>query len=111
MSDFINHTQLDRASAESFDAGTVQWTRRTGDGDRSGLSSGFWFVTPEDAPDAMRVVAHADETVYILEGHLRIEPEGRESFELTPGSVASFNKGTSALWTVLAPTVEFFVYS
>ncbi|MGK9220447.1 MULTISPECIES: cupin domain-containing protein [unclassified Microbacterium] len=111
MPDFISHARFDRSNAEPFEVGVVQWTRRPGDGERPHLSSGFWFVTPEEAPGAMRVVGHADETVYILEGHLRIEPEGGEPFELTAGSVASFNKGAAALWTVLAPTVEFFVYS
>lgn len=111
MSDFISSARLDRSAAEPFEVGTVQWTRRPGDGERSDLSSGFWFIAPEETPGAMRVVGHADETVYIIEGHVRIEPEGGDPFELTAGSVASFNKGSAALWTVLAPTVEFFVYS
>ncbi|MFS0893389.1 cupin domain-containing protein [Microbacterium sp. 179-I 3D3 NHS] len=111
MSDFISNARFDRTAAEPFEVGTVQWTRRPGEGERGDLSSGFWFITPEETPGAMRVVGHADETVYIIEGHLRIEPEEGEVFELTAGSVASFNKGTAALWTVLAPTVEFFVYS
>ncbi|GAB3398690.1 hypothetical protein GCM10027515_04180 [Schumannella luteola] len=107
----ISFGTLDRSKAEPFEVGTVQWIRRPGDGDRADLSSGFWFISPDETPGAMRVVGHADETVYILEGHLRVEPEGGEAFELTAGSVATFDKGVPALWTVLAPTVEFFVYS
>ena len=108
---FVETSALDRSQAEPFEVGTVQWIRRPGQGDRDVLSSGFWFVGPEDVPGPIRVVSHADETVYILEGHIRIEPEGGEAFELRAGSVASFNKGVAAMWTVLEPTVEFFVYS
>ncbi|WP_223626833.1 cupin domain-containing protein [Microbacterium sp. EST19A] len=111
MPDFTSTTRYDRSAAEPFEVGTVQWTRRPGEGDRENLASGFWFITPEETPGAMRVVGHADETVYIIEGHLRVEPDDSDAFELTAGSVATFNKGTAALWTVLAPTVEFFVYS
>ena len=53
----------------------------------------------------------ADETIHIIEGHLRIEVEGGDAYDLTPGGAASFNKGARTRWTVLAPTVEFFVYS
>lgn len=111
MSSFTTNTHFDRNASEPFEVGIVQWTRRPGDGDREHLASGFWFITPEETPGPMRIVGHADETVYILEGHLLVEPEGGEPFELTAGSVATFNEGTAALWTVLAPTVEFFVYS
>ncbi|WP_029265210.1 MULTISPECIES: cupin domain-containing protein [unclassified Microbacterium] len=111
MSNFTTTAQYDRSAAEPFEVGTVQWTRRPGQGEREALSSGFWFITPEETPGPMRVVGHADETVHIIEGHLRVEVEDGDAFELTAGSVATFNKGTAALWTVLAPTVEFFVYS
>ena len=46
-----------------------------------------------------------------IEGHLRIEVEGGDVHELTAGGAASFNKGARTRWAVLAPTVEFFVYS
>jgi uncharacterized cupin superfamily protein len=111
MNTFTVTGTFDQSKAEPFEVGTVQWIRRPGDGNRPDLSSGFWFITPEQTPGPMTVVGHADETVYLLEGHVRVEPEGGEAFDLTPGSVASFNKGDSASWTVLAPTVEFFVYS
>lgn len=102
---------LDRSAEEPFEVGTVQWIRRPGDGDRPGLSAGFWFISPDQTPGPMLVVGHADETVHIIEGRVRIEPEGGDATELTAGSVASFNKGVPVTWTVLEPTVEFFVYS
>lgn len=102
---------LDRTADEPFEVGTVQWVRRPGEGERADLSAGFWFVSPEQTPGPMRVVGHADETVHIVEGRVRIEPEGQDAVELTAGSVASFNKGAPVTWTVLEPTVEFFVYS
>ena len=102
---------LDRSAAVPFEVGVVQWVREPGQGERGELSAGFWFITPEEAPGPMVVVGHADETVHIVEGRVRIEPEGQDAVELTAGSVASFNKGVPVTWTVLEPTVEFFVYS
>lgn len=108
---FITARTLDRAAAEPFEVGTVQWVRRPGDGDRSALSCGFWFISPEQTPGPMPVTGHADECVLILEGRVRIEVEGEDPIELRPGGSASINKGDTAIWTVLEPTVEFFVYS
>ncbi|WP_106814241.1 cupin domain-containing protein [Microbacterium timonense] len=102
---------IDRAAAEPFEVGVVQWIRRPGDGDRQDLSAGYWFISPDETPGPMLVVGHADETVHIVEGRVRIEPEGGEPIELTAGGSASLNKGVPATWTVLEPTVEFFVYS
>ncbi len=101
----------DRAAAEPFEAGVVQWIRRPGAGGRTDLSAGFWFISPEEAPEPVVVTGHADETIYIIEGRVRIHPEGGEEQELVAGSSASLNKGVPATWTILEPTVEFFVYS
>lgn len=103
--------RFDRQATEPFEVGTVQWIRRPGAGGREQLSSGFWFVSPEDAPGPMEVIGHADETVYILEGRIRVQPADGDAVELSAGSVASFDKDASVTWTVLEPTVEFFVYS
>lgn len=111
MTPFVTHDTLDQAAAEPFEVGTVQWIRRPGDGERSDLAAGYWFVTPEEAPTAMSVTGEADETVHVLKGHLTIAVEGGASFDLRAGSSASLNKGVTALWTVREPTVEFFVYS
>ncbi|SJM67252.1 cupin domain-containing protein [Gulosibacter sp. 10] len=111
MTGYITHGSRDDAKHEPFELGTVQWIRRPGDGGREGLSCGFWKVTPDQAPEPFDLVSHGDETVLILEGAIRIEPEGGEAFTLTAGSSASFNDGARARWTVLEPVVEFFVYS
>ncbi|OJU70150.1 cupin domain-containing protein [Microbacterium sp.] len=112
MSDqFVISGNLDRAAAEPFEVGVVQWIRRPGQGDRDDLSAGYWFISPEETPGPMRVVGDADETVHILEGRVRIEVEGQDPIELFAGASASLNKGVPATWTVLEPTVEFFVYS
>lgn len=103
--------EIDRAAAEPFAVGTVQWIRRPGDGGRPTLSSGYWFVSPEQAPDPITVTAHADECVHIVEGRVRIQPEGGEPIELGPGGSASVTRGDTAVWTVLEPTIEFFVYA
>ena len=108
---FTTAASLNRTGAEPFEVGVVQWIRRPGEGERADLSAGFWFIRPEETPGPMVVVGHADETIYIVEGRVRIEPEGGDPVELTAGGTASINKGVSATWTVLEPTVEFFVYS
>lgn len=102
---------IDRSVAEPFEVGAVQWIRRPGDGGREALSAGFWFVSPQEAPEPVVVVGHADETVYVVEGRLRIEPDGQDAIELTAGGSFSINQGVPATWTVLEPTIEFFIYS
>ncbi|MGT2463618.1 cupin domain-containing protein [Sinomonas atrocyanea] len=111
MSAPIFHTATDRALAEPFAVGRVQWLRKPGDGERPELSGGIWTVTPEDAPETFDLIFDEDETLYIVEGHLRIEVIGGDAFDLTDGSMASFNKGAKTRWTVVKPTTEFFVYS
>ncbi|TFD11685.1 DUF861 domain-containing protein [Cryobacterium sp. TMT1-2-2] len=96
---------------EPFELGVVQWIRKFDVGDRPGLACGFWHVTPDDAPEAFDLVSEADESIHIVSGRLRIEELGGEVHDLGPGSAASFNKGTPTRWTVLEPTIEFFVYS
>ena len=108
---YVTGGRLDSALAQPFEVGTVQWVRRPGSGDRETLASGFWFITPEQSPDPMLVIGHADECVYIVEGRVRIQVSGQEPLELSAGATASINKGVPVTWTVLEPTVEFFVYS
>ena len=108
---FTTSSVLDPNKNEPFELGRVQWVRRLGEGDRPALACGYWHVTPAEAPEPFDLVLHADETISILEGHLRIEVEGGETYDLTAGGAASFNKGARTRWTVLGPTVEFFVYS
>jgi len=101
----------DPSGFEPFELGEVQWIRRPGEGGRPALSSGFWRVTPDQAPEPFDLVGEADETITILEGHIQVEVEGAGVYDLTPGSAASFNKGARMRWTILEPTLEFFVYS
>ncbi|MFC0486124.1 MULTISPECIES: cupin domain-containing protein [Pseudarthrobacter] len=108
---FTVHDSFDPQKYEPFILGQVQWVRSPGDGDRPALSAGFWHVTTEEAPEPFDLLIEADETLHIIEGHLHIEVEGGESFDLRPGSAASFNKGTQTRWTVIEDTTEFFVYS
>ncbi len=109
--EFTVHHAFDPEKYEPFELGQVQWVRRPGEGDRPALSAGFWHVTQEEAPEPFDLLIEADETIHIIEGHLRIEVIGSETFDLKPGSAASFNKGTQTRWTVIETTTEFFVYS
>jgi uncharacterized protein len=107
----VFHDGHNQAKFEPFEVGQVQWLRRSGDGGNEALASGIWRVTPEDAPEPFDLPIEEDETVYIVSGRLRIEVIGGENFDLTAGSMASFSKGAKTRWTVVEPTVEFFVYS
>jgi uncharacterized cupin superfamily protein len=109
--EYIVHAAFDPQQYEPFALGQVQWVRRAGDGDRRALSAGFWHVTTGEAPEPFDLLIEADETIHIIEGHLHIEVAGGESFDLKPGSAASFNKGAQTRWTVVEDTTEFFVYS
>lgn len=102
----------DLSQAEPFSAGVVQWIRKPGEGGRENLACGFWTVGAGELPPApVEVVIHADETIYLLEGRVRIEVEGGPTHDLTVGSVVSLNAGTKTTWTIAEPMVEFFVYS
>jgi uncharacterized protein len=101
----------DPALREPFEVGQVQWLRRPGDGDRPGLMAGFWSVTPEEMPPGTPHEFPFDETIYLLEGAMRVELDGGAALELSEGDSASFNKGTKVAWTIHLPVVEFFVYS
>ncbi|NKX53120.1 cupin domain-containing protein [Arthrobacter mobilis] len=111
MSAPVFHADHDPSVFEPFEVGQVQWLRRPGDGGNQALSAGIWSVTPEDAPETFDLPITEDETVYIVSGHLRIEVIGGDTFELKAGSMASFSKGAKTRWTVVEPTIEFFVYS
>ena len=58
--------------------------------------SGVWEC---EGPKVFDWHFHGDETVYILEGYVRIDFEG-ETMELGPGNVAFFPAGSSATWHV-----------
>lgn len=108
---FTTSASLDRNKNVPFELGSVQWIRKFGEGDREALACGYWHVTPEEAPEPFDLLIEADETIAIIEGHIAIEVEGGGIYDLTPGGAASLNKGAQTKWTVLEPTVEFFVYS
>ena len=63
------------ALREPFEVGQVQWLRKPGDGDREGLMAGFWHVTPEEMPAGTAHEFPFDETIYVVEGAMRIEVE------------------------------------
>lgn len=108
---FTTSSAFNPEKFEPFELGHVQWVRRFAEGNRPALACGYWRVTPDEAPEHFDLVMEADETISIVEGHLRIEVEGGDTYDLTPGGAASFNKGARTRWAVLEPTVEFFVYS
>jgi len=111
MTEAVFHAAHSPSLYEPFEVGSVQWLRRNDDGGRPQLAAGIWSVTPEQAPETFDLTIEEDETLYVISGHLQIDVIGGESFDLVDGSMASFNKGAKTRWTVVEPTVEFFVYS
>lgn len=110
MSQFFYATH-DAAAFEPFELGTVQWLRRPGDNGNEALSAGIWQISPEEAPEPFDLPIEEDETIYIVSGHIRIDVQDGESYDLTAGSMASLSSGAMTRWSILEPTVEFFVYS
>lgn len=108
---FTTFASLDRTKNEPFELGSVQWIRRFGEGDREALACGYWHITPDEAPEPFELLIDADETILILQGRITVEVKGGIVYDLTPGCAASLNKGAQTTWTILEPTVEFFVYS
>lgn len=102
---------FDESALEPFEVGRVQWVRRFGVGGRVPSASGFWVVSPEDAPEPFTVVGEADESIFIVQGRLSLGIGGAPAVELGPGGAATLNKGVSTRWTIHEPVVEFFVYS
>lgn len=107
----VYYATHDPSAAEPFEIGTVQWLRRPGDDGNDALSAGIWHITPEEAPEPFDLPIGEDETIYIVSGHLRIEVSDGATHEMTAGTMASLSQGAMTRWTVLEPTVEFFVYS
>ncbi|PCC27699.1 DUF861 domain-containing protein [Arthrobacter sp. MYb211] len=107
----VFHAHHTTTAFEPFELGTVQWLRRNGDNGNQALASGIWSISPEEAPVPFDLPIGEDETIYIVSGHIRIEVQGGDMLELTAGSMASLSKGAMTRWTILEPTIEFFVYS
>ncbi len=53
----------------------------------------------------------ADETCYILEGHVRVTPAQGDSIELKAGDLVTFPKGLSCTWEVLAPVRKHYRFT
>lgn len=107
----VFYANRESTPSEPFEVGTVQWLRRPGDNGNENLSSGVWTIAPSDAPEPFDLPIEQDETIYIIDGHIRIEVENGPVHELTAGSMASLSRGAQTRWTIVAPTTEFFVYT
>ncbi len=82
----------------------VHWVRPEGNGSQV---AGVFRCDPS----VFRYAWGADETIHVVDGSVRIEVDGGDSFELGPGGIASFSAGDSGVWNVLAPFCEVFVLS
>ncbi len=72
-------------------------------------SSGYWTVSPREAPEPFREEFRTDETLIVVSGRLGVaDDEGHET-TLSAGDSAFFEGGTGATLTVLEPLVTFWV--
>jgi uncharacterized cupin superfamily protein len=90
----------------AFEVGTVNWLRQDDD-----VSAGIWSCTPEQQIGVHEAEFGQNETIYIIEGHVRVEIVDGPTFDLRAGDTAAFVKGTVGRWQVLEAVKEFFVYS
>jgi uncharacterized cupin superfamily protein len=91
---------------EGKETGEVSWLR-TESGGEGMLFAGLWKAEPM----TIDYKFDGDETFHVLRGRVRIDVEGQPPVELAEGDVASFRKGTKAVWHVTEPFQKFFVIS
>jgi uncharacterized cupin superfamily protein len=96
--------EYEPAMLDDEHVGDVHWLRTEGSGEGQ-LLTGLWMCQPR----TISYVFPGDETFYVLEGELRVEVEGGDSVDLTPGDIASFSKGQVSTWTISKPFKSFFV--
>jgi uncharacterized protein len=106
MTDVAYSTSLDSDTYEPFEAGVVNWLRKDDQ-----VVAGIWVCRPEEQPGIHEAEFEQNETVYIIEGRVRVEIVDGPTYELTAGDSAAFVKGTVGRWKVLEAVKEFFVYS
>lgn len=90
--------------------GTVQLLRSMEKSNKT-VSTGYWTVNPEDAPEPFSETAVHDETFIVLSGALKVSDDQGNEFVLGAGGSGSFDAGTVVTWTVLEPVVKFWVHS
>jgi uncharacterized cupin superfamily protein len=89
--------------------GEVRYLRRPGEGGVSKIHHcGIWRGM---LPPRHCVTQPMTETICVLKGHLLVEMEDGNKFELCEGDSASFDAGTTYYWTILSDEFEeFFIY-
>lgn len=73
-----------------------------------GVWAGMTRILSTDGP--LPWTADQRETVYVLEGSVRIEIENRPDIELRPGDIASFPAGLPMTWDVSTPFKELWFF-
>jgi uncharacterized cupin superfamily protein len=89
--------------------GEVSWLRREPAAPRE-IRAGLFRLTDatfDGIPVPYDFVC--DETIYVVEGGVRIELETGEIYELASGDTASFPRSTKSTWTFHIPFMKFFV--
>ena len=110
-------SNVDAESWEPFDlgdgriVGEVHWLR-SDESEGAELYAGVWRVASPEPPPPFRYEMALDETIHVLEGELHLQLEGGPMLVLAEGDIASFESGTSTVWTLVrTPFKEVFVLS
>jgi uncharacterized cupin superfamily protein len=102
----VGTTEYEPFIYEDKPTGEVSWLRTESAGEGM-LLAGLWRTDPIE----INYTFAGDETFQVLRGRVRIDIEGQEPVELGQGDIASFSKGTKAVWHVTEPFQKFFVIS
>lgn len=71
----------------------------------------FWRGTHENCPQTVPYPIAREETVYIIEGSADIELEDGTVHRLSPGDVATFEKGAETKWSFTFPFVKVAMFA
>ena len=79
-------------------------TLREGAGEKGTVRVGVSHLDP----CTLRYTFGGDETIYLVEGDIRLTANGDE-MTLGPGNLISFGKGVETEWVIRSPVTEIFV--
>lgn len=114
----MNDIRVDHIGASDFvpydtpagAEGEVHWIRNAGQ-DGVDTRTGIWRADERTMPQDLDVVFAGAETIYMIEGELHIvDVRSSETFVLTPGNIASFDRGTPTIWRRISSSIKTLMF-